>query len=159
MIFPHFLSFCLSLRQVSYCSGLRHFTVHAYPQRRSFDLLCFTKQRRRHDFRFVANSLEDARKWVIGFADQQCYVKLSPHPMESSKKHGPNEFSNDPFFEYHIKSKSPPKTLVILNPQSGHGRSSKVFHEKVEPIFQVCHVYLSLSLSLSRSFSHEVEFD
>ncbi|XP_078447810.1 long-chain base (LCB) kinase 1 [Wolffia australiana] len=134
-------SHVLSLQDVisvSYCSGLRHFTVHAYPlRRRSAGLLWFLKpQRRQKDFRFLAASLEDARKWVTGFADQQCFVKLLPHPMESSKL-GPDDFSNDPFFEYHIRSKSPQKVLVILNPRSGHGRSSKVFHSLVEPIFKL----------------------
>uniref|UniRef100_A0A1D1YE79 Sphingoid long-chain bases kinase 1 n=2 Tax=Anthurium amnicola TaxID=1678845 RepID=A0A1D1YE79_9ARAE len=129
----------LDIISVSYCSGLRHFTVHAYPVRkRSCGLSCFLKpQRSQKDFRFLASTLEEARSWVTCFADQQCYVNLLPHPMVTSKKQGSDEVVNDPFFEYHIKSKSPPKVLVILNPRSGHGRSSKVFHDKVEPIFKL----------------------
>ncbi|MQM00164.1 hypothetical protein Taro_032889 [Colocasia esculenta] len=124
---------------VSYSSGLRHFTVHAYPLRKkSCGLSCFLKpQRSQKDFRFLASNLEEARQWVTSFVDLQCYVNLLPHPMVSSKKQGSDEVVNDPFFEYHIKSKSPPKVLIILNPRSGHGRSSKVFHGKVEPIFKV----------------------
>ena len=44
----------------------------------------------------------------------------------------------DAMFDPYVKCWSPPKILVILNPRSGHGRSSKVFHGKVEPIFKVC---------------------
>ncbi|CAA7392039.1 unnamed protein product [Spirodela intermedia] len=149
---------------VSYCSGLRHFTVHAYPQiKRSWGLSCFLKpQRRQKDFRFLATTLEDARKWVTGFADQQCYVKLLPHPMETSNKHGPDEFSNDPFFEYHIKSKSTQRVLVILNPRSGHGRSSKVFHGKVEPIFKLAGFKMEIvnttSAGHAKSLASTVDF-
>lgn len=87
--------------------------------------------RSRKDFRFLAASPEEAFQWVSGFADHHCYVNCLPHPMVSSKK--PSDF----FLEPHVKSKTPPSVLVILNPRSGRGRSSKVFHTKVEPIFKV----------------------
>ncbi|XP_039123932.1 sphingoid long-chain bases kinase 1 isoform X1 [Dioscorea cayenensis subsp. rotundata] len=121
---------------VSYNAGLRHFTVHSYPIIRKS---CFFKPRRdRKDFRFVATNSEEAFQWVSGFADQQCFINCLPHPMVSSKKQPVDVVTDDPLFDQpHVKSKSPPKILVILNPRSGHGRSSKVFHGKVEPIFEL----------------------
>ncbi|KAF8379861.1 hypothetical protein HHK36_029310 [Tetracentron sinense] len=123
---------------VSYNVGLRHFTVHSYPLRKELcGLSLFMKPRRSlKDFRFLACSSEEALQWVSGFTDQQCFVNCLPHPLVSSKKQASNivasEFPPDP----HIKCKSPPRMLVILNPRSGRGRSSKVFHDKVEPIFK-----------------------
>ncbi|KAM5566320.1 hypothetical protein ABKV19_014820 [Rosa sericea] len=125
---------------VSYNVGLRHFTVHSYPLKKgSFGLSCFMKPRRsRKDFRFLASSIEDAVQWVGGFADQQCYVNCLPHPLLSSKKQASSELLPiDTPPELIFKCKSPPKMLVILNPRSGRGRSSKVFHSIVEPIFKL----------------------
>lgn len=102
-------------------------------------LSCFMKpQRTRKDFRFLASSPEEAVQWVGGFADQQCYVNCLPHPLNSSKKQTSSELVHvDTPTELIFKCKSPPKMLVILNPRSGRGRSSKVFHGIVEPIFKV----------------------
>lgn len=124
---------------VSYNSGLRHFTVHSYPiKNHGCVLSCFIKpQRCRKDFRFLASSPEEALQWVNGFADQQCYVNCLPHPLVSSKKQASDFVSSDFAFEAHIRCKSPPRILVILNPRSGRGRSSKVFHGMVEPIFKL----------------------
>lgn len=95
-------------------------------------------RRSRKDFRFLASSIEDAVQWVGGFADQQCYVNCLPHPLLSSKKKASSELLPiDTPPELIFKCKSPPKMLVILNPRSGRGRSSKVFHSIVEPIFKV----------------------
>ncbi|XP_037409354.1 sphingoid long-chain bases kinase 1-like [Triticum urartu] len=124
---------------VSYNSGLRHFTVHACPlERRSNGLSCFMKPRRiQKDLRFLSTAPHEAFRWVNGFADQQCYVNLLPHPMASSKKHSSELIPFDAMLDPYVKCRSPPKILVILNPRSGHGRSSKVFHGKVEPIFKL----------------------
>ncbi|KAM1520388.1 hypothetical protein ACFX1X_010929 [Malus domestica] len=125
---------------VSYHVGLRHFTVHSYPLKKgSCGLPCFIKpRRRRKDFRFSASSIEEAVQWVGGFADQQCYVNCLPHPLLSSKKQASSELIPiDTPPELIFKCKSPPKMLVILNPRSGRGRSSKVFHNVVEPIFKL----------------------
>lgn len=124
---------------VSYSSGLRHFTVHSYPiNKASCGLSCFMKTRRsRKDYRFLASSLEEALQWVSGFADQQCFVNCLPHPLVSSKKQASDLVAIDSHPESHIKCKSPPKVLVILNPRSGRGRSSKVFEGMVEPIFKL----------------------
>lgn len=124
---------------MSYSSGLRHFTVHSYPiNKASCGLSCFMKTRRsRKDYRFLASSLEEAVHWVSGFADQQCFVNCSPHPLVSSKKQASDLVALDSHPESHIKCKSPPRMLVILNPRSGRGRSSKVFEGMVEPIFKV----------------------
>ncbi|XP_072956309.1 sphingoid long-chain bases kinase 1 [Typha angustifolia] len=125
---------------VSYNAGLRHFTVHAYPvKKRSCGLSCFVKpQRVQKDFRFLASNSEEAILWVTGFADQQCFINFLPHPMVSAKKQASDILASEvPFDQPYIKCRSPPKILVILNPRSGHGRSSKVFHGKVEPIFKV----------------------
>nr|DAD36062.1 TPA_asm: hypothetical protein HUJ06_006702 [Nelumbo nucifera] len=124
---------------VSYNAGLRHFTVHSYPIRKgSCGLSCFMKpQRSRKDFRFIASNVEEALQWISGFADQQCFVNCLPHPLVSSKKQASDMVVNDFLPEPNIKCKSPPRILVILNPRSGHGRSSKVFHSKVEPIFKL----------------------
>ncbi|XP_062200401.1 sphingoid long-chain bases kinase 1-like [Phragmites australis] len=124
---------------VSYNSGLRHFIVHACPvEKRSSGLSCFMKPRRtQKDLRFLSTSPHEAFRWVNGFADQQCYVNLLPHPMASSKKHSSELIPFDAIFDPYVKCRSPPKILVILNPRSGHGRSSKVFHGKVEPIFKL----------------------
>lgn len=131
---------CSLLWQVSYTFGVRHFTVHSYPVKRtSFAFACFKKSgRSRKDFRFLAATIEEAVQWVSGFADQQCFVNCSRHPLVSSKKQASDFLFSDFPLEQHIKCKSPPTMLVILNPRSGHGRSSKVFHGTVEPIFKVC---------------------
>lgn len=124
---------------VSYNTGLRHFTVHSYPiKKKAFILSCFVKpQRHQKDFRFLASNPEEALQWVNAFADQQCYINCLPHPLVSSKKQPSDFLSSDFPFEAHVRCKNPPKMLVILNPRSGHGRSSKVFHGMVEPIFKL----------------------
>ncbi|XP_057520396.1 sphingoid long-chain bases kinase 1 [Amaranthus tricolor] len=127
---------------VSYSSGLRHFTIHSYPiKNRAYFLSCFMKpQRCQKDFRFLASNSDEALQWVNAFADQQCYINCLPHPLVSSKKQSSELASSDFLFEPfepYIKCKSSPKMLVILNPRSGHGRSSKVFHKMVEPIFKL----------------------
>ncbi|KAM4085082.1 hypothetical protein ACB094_08G182000 [Castanea mollissima] len=125
---------------VSYNNGLRHFTVHSYPLKKgSCGLSCFIKPRRsRKDFRFLASTIEEAVQWVGGFADQQCFVNCLPHPLVSSKKQASSELlPTDTPPELLFKCKNPPKMLVILNPRSGRGRSSKVFHGIVEPIFKL----------------------
>lgn len=86
----------------------------------------------------MAPNADEAIQWVSGFADQQCFINCLPHPLVSSKKQ-PSDFEpSDYTFEAHIRSKTAPKMLVILNPRSGRGRSTKVFHGVVEPIFKVC---------------------
>lgn len=134
------ISFSSCSKQVSYNAGLRHFTVHSYPLKKaSCGLSCFIKSRRsRKDFRFVASSIEEALQWVGGFADQHCFVNCLPHPLLSSKKQASSELLHtDTPPELLFRCKTPPKMLVILNPRSGRGRSSKVFHGIVEPIFKV----------------------
>ncbi|CAN6282481.1 unnamed protein product [Urochloa humidicola] len=124
---------------VSYNSGLRYFTVHSCPlEKRSSGLSCFMKPRRtQKDLKFLSTSPHEAFRWVNSFADQQCYVNLLPHPMASSKKHSSELIPFDAMLDPYVKCLSPPKILVILNPRSGHGRSNKVFHGKVEPIFKL----------------------
>lgn len=124
-----------SIWQLSFCVGLRHFTVHAYPLRKGS---CLIKKsgRSQKDFRFFASTPEDAIQWVNAFADQKCYVNCLPHPMASKKQNLDSIFNEFPPESY-IRCKSSPKMLVILNPRSGRGRSSKVFHGLVEPIFKV----------------------
>ncbi|XP_019452861.1 PREDICTED: sphingoid long-chain bases kinase 1 isoform X2 [Lupinus angustifolius] len=125
---------------VSYNVGLRHFTVHSYPFKKpSCGFSCFIKSRRtRKDFRFVASNFQEAVQWVAGLADQQCFVNCLPHPLVSSKKQASSELlPTDTPPELLFRCKTPPKMLVILNPRSGRGRSSKVFHGIVEPIFKL----------------------
>ncbi|KAK8508586.1 hypothetical protein V6N12_044502 [Hibiscus sabdariffa] len=125
---------------VSYNVGVRHFTVHSYPLKKgSYGLSCFTKPKRsRKDFHFLASSVEEAVQWVGGFADQQCFINCLPHPLVSSKKQASSElFPMDAPPELVFRCRNPPKMLVILNPRSGRGRSSKVFHGIVEPIFKL----------------------
>uniref|UniRef100_A0A7N0RBV7 DAGKc domain-containing protein n=2 Tax=Kalanchoe fedtschenkoi TaxID=63787 RepID=A0A7N0RBV7_KALFE len=125
---------------VTYNVGVKHFTVHAYPlSKGSCGLSCFMKARRiRKDFCFLASSSEEALQWVMGFADQQCFINCLPHPLASAKKQASSELIIvDTPIELHLKCKSPPKLLVILNPRSGRGRSTKVFHNLVEPIFKL----------------------
>jgi hypothetical protein len=121
--------------QVSYNSGVKRFTVHAYPTKKSL----FGKTRRvQKDFCFIASSLDEAILWVTCFAEQNIYVHLLPHPATSSiKQDSDAPLSESLFDQPPIKCKSPQRVLVILNPRSGHGRSSKVFHEKAEPVFKV----------------------
>ncbi|KAI3448778.1 hypothetical protein Pfo_005443 [Paulownia fortunei] len=121
---------------LSCCVGLRHFTVHAYPFRKGSCGLFMKSGRSRKDFRFFASTSDDAIQWVNAFADQQCYVNCLPHPMASKKQSSDLIFNEFPPESY-IRCKSPPKMLVILNPRSGRGRSSKVFHGLVEPIFKL----------------------
>ncbi|XWS68404.1 hypothetical protein CRYUN_Cryun04dG0087200 [Craigia yunnanensis] len=125
---------------VSYNVGVRHFTVHSYPIKKGpFGVSCFIKPKRsRKDFRFLASNVEEAVQWVGGFADQQCFINCLPHPLVSSKKQASSElFPLDTPPELVFRCKNPPKMLVILNPRSGRGRSSKVFHGIVEPIFKL----------------------
>lgn len=123
---------------VSYNEGLKHFTLHSYPIQKGSCLPCFINPHRsRKDFRFLAPTPEDAHQWVSGFADQQCFVNCLPHPLVSSKKQTSNIAAPDFPPELPIKCKTPPKMLVILNPRSGRGKSTKVFHNKVEPIFKL----------------------
>lgn len=96
-------------------------------------------RRKQKDYRFLASSVDEAVQWVGGFADQHCYVNCLPHPLLSSKKQASSELiiPVDTPPELLFKCKNPPKMLVILNPRSGRGRSTKVFHGIVEPIFKV----------------------
>ncbi|CAN6480616.1 unnamed protein product [Victoria cruziana] len=149
---------------VSYNSGLRHFTVHSCPiQQKPCGLSCFIKPKRcRKDFRFLASTSEEAIKWVSGFADQQCYVNCLPHPV-SSQRQGSDVVSSDFFTEPYIMRKKPPTLLVILNPRSGRGRSSKVFYSKVEPIFKLAGFNLEVVKTTSpghaRTLASTVDFN
>lgn len=150
---------------VSYNAGLRQFTVHSYPVKKgSCGLYCFMKTRRsRKDFRFLASSPEEANQWVSGFADQQCFVNYLPHPFVSLKKHDSSDFvTSDTPPESQLKYKSPPRMLVILNPRSGRGRSSKVFHNVVEPIFKLAgfkmEVVKTSSAGHARKLASSVDF-
>ncbi|XP_047310892.1 sphingoid long-chain bases kinase 1-like [Impatiens glandulifera] len=107
---------------VSYSSGQTHFTVHTYLVKRRF--CCWRNTRIRTDFCFLASSPEEAYMWVSGFAFHDCF--LNRVAVTSNSPPMPN-----------IKCKSPLKLLVILNPRSGNGHSSKVFHDTVEPIFKL----------------------
>lgn len=144
---------------VSYYSGLRHFTVHSYPRKKASGLSCFVKSgRSRKDFRFLATTSEEALQWVGSFADQQCYVNCLPHPLKQASDFVVNEFPPESF----IKCKSPPRMLVILNPRSGRGRSSKVFHGMVEPIFKLAGFQLEVvktnSAGHARKLAATVDF-
>lgn len=121
--------------QVSYNSGLQHFTLHAYPAKNS---LFGKTHRARKDFRFMASTLDEAILWVTCFAEQNIYINVLPHPATSSIKQDTDAPLGGVLFDYPpIKCRTPQRILVILNPRSGHGRSIKVFHEKAEPIFKV----------------------
>lgn len=115
--------------------------MHAYPSKKKSFGLCFfgsKSERMQKDFRFLATTPDEAVQWVSGFAEQNCFVNLQPHPLVSSKKQPSDLIKNESIFDQPaIKRRSTPRILVILNPRSGHGRSSKVFHNKVEPIFKV----------------------
>nr|GLL24887.1 sphingoid long-chain bases kinase 1-like isoform X1 [Ipomoea trifida] len=149
---------------VSYCPNLRHFTVHSYPPRKaSCGLSCLLKTRRsRKDFRFVASSPDEALQWVSAFAEQQCFVNLLPHPLGSSKKQATEMVINEFPPESYIRCKTPPKVLVILNPRSGRGRSSKVFHVMAEPIFKLAgfnmEVVKTTSAGHARKLASTVDF-
>ncbi|KAL3648229.1 Sphingoid long-chain bases kinase 1 [Castilleja foliolosa] len=146
---------------LSCCVGLRHFTVHSYPNRKGSCRLLTQSVRSRKDFRFFASTSEDAIQWVNAFADQQCYVNCLPHPMVSKKQSSNLIFKEFPLESY-VRCKSPPKMLVILNPQSGRGRSSKVFHGVVEPIFKLAGFELEVvktqSAGHARKLAASVEF-
>ncbi|XP_071689557.1 sphingoid long-chain bases kinase 1-like [Rutidosis leptorrhynchoides] len=144
---------------VSYNYGLRHFVVHSYPiKKTAHSLSCFMKSgRSRKDYCFLASTADEASQWVTGFADQHCYVNCSPHPMVPSKKQDSEIFASD-FLYTHIKSKSPPRMLVILNPRSGRGRSSKVFHNLVEPIFKLAGFKLEVVKTTSAGHARNLAF-
>lgn len=120
---------------VSYNSGVKHFTLHAYSTKKSlFKKTCRVQK----DFCFIASTLDEAILWVTCFAEQSIYVNLLPRLGASSiNQDSENPLSESLFDQPPIKCKSPQRVLVILNPRSGHGRSSKVFHEKAEPIFKL----------------------
>jgi len=115
--------------------------VHAYPsKKKSFGLCCLRRksERTQKDFRFLATTPDEAVQWVSGLAEQHCFINLQAHPLVSSKKQPSDFVINETIFDQPaIKRRSTPRILVILNPRSGHGRSSKVFHNKVEPIFKL----------------------
>lgn len=147
---------------VSYNSGLQHFTVHSYPIRKRLSGLSgiLKPHRSRKDIHFLASSSEEAIQWVSSFADQQCFVNCLPHPV--IKKQASDLVTSDLLFDQlHIKCRSP-KVLVILNPRSGHGCSSKVFHGKVEPIFELAgfmmEVVKTTSAGHARTLASTVNF-
>ncbi|XP_011091854.1 sphingoid long-chain bases kinase 1 [Sesamum indicum] len=140
---------------LSYCAGLRHFTVHAYPLRKAACGLFMKSGRSRKDFRFFTPTSDDAIQWVNAFADQQCYVNCLPHPMASKKQSSDLIFNEFPLESY-IRCKSPPKMLVILNPRSGRGRSSKVFHGLVEPIFKLAGFELEIVKTTSAGHARKL---
>ncbi|KAL3829816.1 hypothetical protein ACJIZ3_018618 [Penstemon smallii] len=140
---------------LSYCVGLRHFTLHAYPFRKGSCCLFIKSGRSRKDFRFLASTSEDALQWVNAFADQQCYVNCLPHPMASKKENSDSVFNEFPPESY-IRCKSPPKMLVILNPRSGRGRSSKVFHGLVEPVFKLAGFQLEVVKTTSAGHARKL---
>lgn len=149
---------------VTYNAGVRHFTVHAFPvKKRSCGLHRVMKpQRSRKDFRFLASTSEEALQWVSKFADLYCFINCLPHPMMLRKKQ-PDIVESEPLNDQPcVKSKCPPKMLVILNPRSGHGRSSNVFHEKVEPIFQLAGFQMEIIKTTSpghaRNLASTVDF-
>ncbi|KAK6121501.1 hypothetical protein DH2020_044761 [Rehmannia glutinosa] len=163
-IFATFISWLptsLFLWQLSCCVGLRHFTVHSYPFKKASCGLFMKSGRSRKDFRFFASTSEDAVLWVNAFADQQCYVNCLPHPMASKKQSSDLIFNEFPPESY-IRCKSPPKMLVVLNPRSGRGRSSKVFHGLVEPIFKLAGFQLEVvkttSAGHARKLAASVDF-
>ncbi|KAD3336958.1 hypothetical protein E3N88_32478 [Mikania micrantha] len=156
-------SYVLSLDDVvsvSYNNGLRHFIVHSYPIKKpSYSLSCFSKSgRSRKDFCFLASTPDEAFQWVTGFADQHCFVNYSSHPLVSSKKQDSEILASD-FSYLHVKSKHPPRMLVILNPRSGRGRSGKVFHNLVEPIFKLAGFKLEVVKTTSAGHARNLAFN
>nr|BAH20145.1 AT5G23450 [Arabidopsis thaliana] len=145
---------------VTYNVGLRHFTVHAYPiGKGSCGLSCFTKPKRsRKDFRFVAPTVEEAVQWVASFGDQQCFINCLPHPLVAKKQASSELFSVpiDTPPELVFRCKSAPKMLVILNPRSGHGRSIKVFHNVVEPIFKLAGIKMEVVKTTKAGHAREL---
>lgn len=88
---------------LSYCVGLRHFTVHSYPSRKGSRGLFVRSGRSRKDYRFLASNSEDALYWVNAFTDQHCFVNCLPHPMASKKQSSDTIFNEFPPESY-IKS-------------------------------------------------------
>lgn len=150
---------------VSYNAGLRNFTLHAFPiRKRTCGLHHISKpERSRKDFHFLASSSEEAFQWIGKFAELQCYINRLPHPTTPNKKQASDITETEPLYDPpDVKSKAPPKVLVVLNPRSGHGRSSKVFHEKVEPIFQLAgfkmEIVKTTSAGHARKLASTVDF-
>ncbi|CAH8365094.1 unnamed protein product [Eruca vesicaria subsp. sativa] len=145
---------------LTYNVGLRHFTVHGYPiGKGSCALSCFKKPKRsRKDFRFIAPTVEEAVQWVASFADQQCFINCLPHPLVSKKQASSELFSVpiDTPPELVFRCKSAPKMLVILNPRSGHGRSIKVFHDVVEPIFKLAGIKMEVVKTTKAGHAREL---
>ncbi|KAH9316896.1 hypothetical protein KI387_018665, partial [Taxus chinensis] len=149
----------LSLRDiisVSYNEGVRRFTVHSCPFVKRAWLACqFGKtQRKQKDLHFLASSPEDALRWVTAFADQQLFVNCLPHPLSSSKQQGSFMDARDFAPIEAVRCKSPPVMLVILNPRSGRGRSSKVFYNKVQPIFKLAGFKFDVVETTSAGHAH-----
>ncbi|KAK8955605.1 Sphingoid long-chain bases kinase 1 [Platanthera guangdongensis] len=150
---------------VSYTTGLHCFTVHSYPViQRTHGLSCFLKPKRsRKDFHFCSSTSEEAIQWVKAFADQQCFVNCLPHPMVSKKEPASEVDDCKPLYdEPYIKCRTSPKVLIILNPRSGRGRSSKVFHVKAEPILKLAgfemDVVKTTSAGHARKLASNVDF-
>uniref|UniRef100_A0A0C9S6U6 TSA: Wollemia nobilis Ref_Wollemi_Transcript_10503_3435 transcribed RNA sequence n=1 Tax=Wollemia nobilis TaxID=56998 RepID=A0A0C9S6U6_9CONI len=128
---------------VSCSEGVRRFTVHSCALVKKAWVPFGKSQRKRKDFHFLASTPEDALRWVSAFADQQLFVNCLPHPLLSSKQQGSIMDARDFASREAIKCKIP-AMLVILNPRSGRGRSSKVFYGKVEPIFKLAGIKLEV---------------
>ncbi|KAE8720448.1 Sphingoid long-chain bases kinase 1 [Hibiscus syriacus] len=107
---------------VSYNVGVRHFIVHSYPLKKgSYGLSCFIKsKRRRKDNRFVASSVEEAVRWVVGFADQQCFINCLSQTLVSSVEQGSETFPVDTPPELLVRCKNPPKMLGIEIPMESY---------------------------------------
>ncbi|XP_020597540.1 sphingoid long-chain bases kinase 1-like [Phalaenopsis equestris] len=150
---------------VSYTVGVRCFTVHSYPVIKwKHGLSCFFKPKRsRKDLRFCSSTSEEAIQWVKAFADLHFFVNCLPHLMVSKKEPAAEIAVFEPLYdEPTIKCRIPPKVLIILNPCSGRGRSSKVFHGKVEAIFQLAgfemDVVKTTSAGHARKLASNVDF-
>ena len=131
--------------QVSCCQHSCQLVIHAYPPHRPCwappSLLRSTRVE--SSLRLVAPTLESAAQWVTAFARLSCFVNVqSDHIWPLERERGAKAHDLDPEVGGGVPSLDfphPPrrKVVVVLNPQSGHGKAVRIFQRIVRPILEV----------------------
>ncbi|XP_072968922.1 sphingoid long-chain bases kinase 1-like isoform X1 [Typha angustifolia] len=126
------------LDSVSYGAGSRHSTFNSCPSGRRFrGVARILKSQGRKDFCVLTSTSGKANKWASVSRDRKGFAGSFRSLVRSTNRHVSNFVPNDLHDQSHSKFGNPKEVLVIINPHSGHGCSSEVFHRQVEPMFKL----------------------